>query len=65
MELAWRLRLWMRSLAYYMRGTQTETVVRRMRPSHRSERLAAEGETSGEGRTVWAFTGARKEAIMV
>ena len=74
MELAWRLQLWMRSLAYYMHGAQWSIpkrwpsswlAARHMRPSHRSERFAVEGETSGEGRAVWAFTAAHKEVIMV
>lgn len=73
MELAWRLRLWMRSLAYYMHGTQWSIpkwwpsswlAVRHMRPSHRSERLAVEGETSGEGKAVWVFTAARYHGLI-
>ena len=59
------LRAWYTQWSIPKQWPSSWLVVRHMWLSYRPERLAAEGEASGEGRAVWAFTAAGKEVIMV
>ena len=59
------LRAWYTQWSIPKQWPSSWLVVRHMWLSYRPERLAADGEASGEGRAVWAFTAARKEVIMV